>query len=76
MHTGDFRAALQLQTDELLLAQRIDTIYLDTTYCAPKYTFAEQSEVLDMVAEITKRELEEEPTTCFVVGTYQIGKEK
>ena len=76
LHTGDFRAALHLQADEFLLTQRIDTIYLDTTYCAPKYVFAEQSEVLNMVEEITKRELEEEPTTCFVVGTYQIGKEK
>lgn len=76
LHTGDFRAAPHLQQDELLLAHRLDTIFLDTTYCSPRYAFADQAEVLAMVEQITKRELEEEPDTCFVVGTYQIGKEK
>jgi DNA cross-link repair 1A protein len=37
LHTGDFRASKSMQLHPLLQRGRVNLVYLDTTYCNPKY---------------------------------------
>ena len=81
LHTGDFRAAKCVREDPRLhhLIHKngpIGELYLDTTYCDPKWRFPDQAEVLSTMGAIAKRELIREPRTLFLVGSYSIGKEK
>ncbi|KAK9448047.1 DNA repair metallo-beta-lactamase-domain-containing protein [Limtongia smithiae] len=52
LHTGDFRAVPAHVTHPLVYKKRIDTLYLDTTYLNPKYTFPQQSDVVNACAEL------------------------
>ena len=54
----------------------VDVLYLDTTYAQPRWTFPPQPAALEMLAAIVSAELAREPATLFVVGSYQLGKEK
>jgi DNA cross-link repair 1A protein len=50
LHVGDFRADHKLVNDAILHERLhkcggLDVLYLDTTYCNPKYTFPPQKEV-------------------------------
>ncbi|CAN0437356.1 unnamed protein product, partial [Ectocarpus sp. 13 AM-2016] len=47
LHTGDFRAAESVCRNPVVtsLKGRLDSLYLDTTYCGPRHTFPDQSEV-------------------------------
>ena len=51
-------------------------MYLDTTYAAARWTFPPQSEALGTLSRLVAAELEREPRTLFLVGSYQLGKEK
>lgn len=75
LHTGDFRASKLMQTYPLLLNQRVNVLYLDTTYCNPKYRFPLKEEVLNFVVKVTKNILKKQPKTLIIVGAYSIGKE-
>jgi DNA cross-link repair 1A protein len=75
LHTGDFRASKQMQTHPLLFNQRVHVLYLDTTYCNPRYKFPSKEDVLSYVVRITKDFLRKQPKTLIVVGSYSIGKE-
>ncbi|OIV89756.1 hypothetical protein TanjilG_02888 [Lupinus angustifolius] len=75
LHTGDFRACKQMQAHPLLVNQRVNVLYLDTTYCNPKYKFPSKEDVLNYVVKITKNHLKINPRTLVVVGAYSIGKE-
>ncbi|KAG4951125.1 DNA cross-link repair protein SNM1 [Glycine max] len=75
LHTGDFRACKLMQAYHLLVNQRVNVLYLDTTYCNPKYRFPSKEEVLNYVVKITKNHLKIHPRTLVVVGAYSIGKE-
>ncbi|CAM9735707.1 unnamed protein product [Ectocarpus sp. 12 AP-2014] len=78
LHTGDFRAAESVCRNPVVtsLKGRLDSLYLDTTYCGPRHTFPDQSEVLAQAAQLVRMELQRDPNTLFLVGTYSIGKEK
>jgi len=81
LHTGDFRAARRVREDPALhrlirTHGKIDELLLDTTYCAPQWKFPDQDDVCAAMGEITRRELAREPRTLFLVGSYQIGKER
>ena len=54
----------------------VDVIYLDTTYAHERWRFPPQAVALRMLAQIVQVELAREPATLFVVGSYQVGKEK
>lgn len=55
---------------------KVDTIYLDTTYSKPKFTFPAQGIVIEELAQAVQPLLVEEPKTLIVVAAYHIGKEK
>ncbi|XP_039132982.1 DNA cross-link repair protein SNM1 [Dioscorea cayenensis subsp. rotundata] len=75
LHTGDFRACKMMQSYALLTSQRINVLYLDTTYCNPKYRFPPKEDVVNFVVRTTRKYLEKQPKTLVVVGSYSIGKE-
>jgi len=80
-HTGDFRAARCVREDPNLHALLekhgpIGELYLDTTYCDPRWGFPDQKIACSAMAELARLELLREPGTLFLVGSYSIGKEK
>ncbi|CAN4079032.1 unnamed protein product [Withania somnifera] len=75
LHTGDFRASKLMQSYPLLANRHINILYLDTTYCNPKYRFPSKEDVLEFVVGVTRRYLNNHPKTIVVVGAYSIGKE-
>lgn len=76
LHTGDFRACKGMQTYPELLSSRIFSLYLDTTYCNPRYNFPLQEDIISFVVKVTKAALSQNPRTLVVVGAYSIGKER
>ncbi|KAL6747556.1 beta-lactamase-like protein [Haematococcus lacustris] len=78
LHTGDFRWAdwMAAQVLSATGGVGIDTLFLDTTYCMPRYTFPPQDTVLDALADEVRAALAQEPASLLVVGAYHIGKEK
>ena len=87
LHTGDFRFSTRFQTDEaygpLQAAVRkgIDSIYLDTTYCAPRHaSIPDQNLVVEElgreVEKRRKRDHDDGVKTLFLIQTYTIGKER
>ncbi|EGD81264.1 hypothetical protein PTSG_11300 [Salpingoeca rosetta] len=76
VHTGDFRACEAIWQHTSIAGKRIHTVYLDTTYCDPRYTFPSQYAVLNFVANLAIKYLKRHPHLLVVVGSYTIGKEK
>ena len=72
--------AAEAETGALIWAQiftkGVDTLFLDTTYCAPQHTFPLQSDAVDFVADLVKANRFANPHTLFLFGTYTIGKEE
>ncbi|KAI6700907.1 hypothetical protein NL676_015231 [Syzygium grande] len=75
LHTGDFRASKLMQTYPLLAKQQVDVLYLDTTYCNPRYKFPSKEDVLSYVVRVSNDFLKKQPKALIVVGAYSIGKE-
>uniref|UniRef100_UPI0037E7EF5A DNA cross-link repair 1A protein n=1 Tax=Semicossyphus pulcher TaxID=241346 RepID=UPI0037E7EF5A len=76
LHTGDFRADPSMETYPELLGRRVQTLYLDTTYCSPEYTFPRQQEVISFAASTAFELVTLNPRTLVVCGSYSVGKEK
>ncbi|VDB99877.1 unnamed protein product [Peniophora sp. CBMAI 1063] len=55
LHCGDFRASPQHVLHPAVKGRKIDTIYLDTTYLNPKYTFPSQTQVISACAELAQK---------------------
>ncbi|POM80465.1 DNA cross-link repair protein [Phytophthora palmivora] len=55
--------------------KRLDGVYLDTTYCDPKYTFPTQQVAIDHALELmNKHQMQEK--VLYLFGSYTIGKER
>ncbi|PNH05209.1 DNA cross-link repair 1 protein [Tetrabaena socialis] len=76
LHTGDCRWQRWMRHQPGLGGMRVDTVFLDTTYAAPKHTMPPQQEAIDMMAQAMREARAEEPSTLFVVAMYHIGKER
>ncbi|OCT71266.1 hypothetical protein XELAEV_18034244mg [Xenopus laevis] len=76
LHTGDFRADRSMESYPALIGQRVHTLYLDTTYCSPEYTFPPQQETIQFAVNIAFEMVTLYPRTLVVCGTYSVGKEK
>lgn len=81
VHTGDFRFCSSMNSDPLLREfVGSDTVFLDTTYCNPKFVFPLQEESIDYIVRVIEEVGGEYDgstrNVLFLVATYVIGKEK
>ena len=84
-HTGDFRfqtsmlmhpALLEFVPSSSCYCRQLETLFLDTTYCDPKYDFPSQRDAIDAVIRTMEPSWKRNKETCYFFGTYTIGKEK
>ncbi|CAH8257254.1 unnamed protein product [Arabidopsis lyrata] len=81
VHTGDFRFCDEMRFDSFLSGFiGCDGVFLDTTYCNPKFVFPTQEEsvgyVVSVIDKIDGECVETKKKVLFLVATYVIGKEK
>ena len=87
LHVGDFRWSneLHMRVPQLRSlgcgSPRLDELFLDTTYCAEKYTLPTQAEAIDAAIEVATKEVNYSKKnasnkTLFLFGAYTIGKER
>lgn len=76
LHTGDFRACPEMEEYPTLWNNKIDKLFLDTTYCKPEYDFPSQSAVIARSVELVQKHVMKFPRTLICVGSYTVGKER
>ncbi|XP_068641660.1 DNA ligase 6 isoform X2 [Aristolochia californica] len=81
VHTGDFRYCESMKLQPALRQfVGCDAVFLDTTYCNPKFVFPSQDESIDyIVSTISRTKTENEALKApvlFLVATYVVGKER
>ncbi|ELT87607.1 hypothetical protein CAPTEDRAFT_226585 [Capitella teleta] len=76
LHTGDFRANVDMESYPALQGVKISQLYLDTTYCDPNYAFPPQRDVIDFAVKLAEDFHRHQPNGLIVVGSYTIGKER
>lgn len=78
LHTGDFRACPDMESEPFFWNNSIHTIYLDTTYLKVQYSFKPQAEALDDVIRYVEESQQKNPGAriLYICGSYFIGKER
>ncbi|KAJ6766599.1 DNA LIGASE [Salix purpurea] len=83
VHTGDCRYSCEMKDDVFLRGfVGCNAVFLDTTYCHPKFVFPLQEESVDYVVGAIEKiggegfSLGLEKRVLFLVATYVVGKEK
>jgi len=76
LHVGDFRACPDMEEYPELWNNKIDQLYLDTTYCKPEYDFPSQQSVIKATVDLVKKHLVKYPRILICAGSYTIGKER
>ncbi|KAH7533906.1 hypothetical protein FEM48_Zijuj04G0181200 [Ziziphus jujuba var. spinosa] len=81
VHTGDFRFCDSMKSNPFLCKfVGTNAIFLDTTYCNPKFVFSSQEESIDYIVSIIEKIGGEYDgsmrNVLFLVATYVVGKEK
>ncbi|KAK1556406.1 hypothetical protein Q3G72_004547 [Acer saccharum] len=79
VHTGDFRFRNEMVLEPLMNEfVGCDSVFLDTTYCNPKFVFPSQEESVEYVVNVINRfgGGGGRGGVLFLVATYVIGKEK
>jgi DNA cross-link repair 1A protein len=78
LHTGDFRASYEMESEPTFWNHDLDTVYLDTTYLSHNYRFCSQFESINAAMEIVAKYKMDHIGDKFliVIGSYLIGKEK
>jgi hypothetical protein len=72
LHCGDFRASPRHTNHPMIKGKRLDIIYLDTTYCNPRYCFPAQEMVINACADMVRRAA---PEQCRV-GSLKAEEEE
>jgi len=86
LHVGDFRWNQRIMYNQAPLKpflsgeQRLDELFLDTTYCDPKYALPDQDEAIRATVEYAVQEVERAKQSrsriLMLFGAYTIGKER
>lgn len=80
LHCGDMRYTPAMKEYPLLKSARreekVDIVYLDSTYGHPKHDFCPQAEAVDRISSIVENELKTSNSTLILLSCYSIGKEK
>ncbi|KAF5180932.1 Dna ligase [Thalictrum thalictroides] len=81
VHTGDFRFSNSMKFEPLVKEfVGADLVFLDTTYCNPKFVFPAQVDsinyIVDTIVRIRNENQGSEKNVLFLIATYVIGKEK
>lgn len=75
VHTGDFRfSPSMLSLSALVPFIGSDAVFLDTTYCHPKFVFPSQDESVNYVVDVVSKC--DGDDVLFLVATYVVGKER
>ncbi|XP_057436491.1 DNA ligase 6 isoform X2 [Lotus japonicus] len=75
VHTGDFRFCRSMLAEPALAPfVGADAVFLDTTYCHPKFVFPAQEESVDYVVNVVGEC--DGDDVLFLVATYVVGKER
>ncbi|XP_044468176.1 DNA ligase 6 isoform X2 [Mangifera indica] len=82
VHTGDFRFCKAMVLEPVMSEfVGCNGVFLDTTYCNPKFVFPSQEESVEYIVNVIKRVGGEcgnvsGESVLFLIATYVIGKEK
>eukprot|EP01018_Ginkgo_biloba_P027060 Gb_21652 [translate_table: standard] len=87
VHTGDMRYSPSMKLEPALCDFiGADAVFLDTTYCNPKFVFPSQTESVEYVANTIHKIINEESdgvdkyarksSVLFLISAYVVGKEK
>jgi DNA cross-link repair 1B protein len=72
LYTGDFRFNASMMKEPILQETKIDTLYIDNTYCHPKFVFPKQSDaIINIQSLITSF-----PGHNVILGLDSLGKEE